>query len=170
MTGVLMKAIGRRISLWAVVLCLALQGATAEARAIQAPWEPLPADAKLLTDPAILKTLFADHTVHGVYLPEGTKWREYTAADGRTIWEEHGCLHPGTWHVNGSAICYVYPSWDNGRPQCFMVYQSAHLVHFVWLDSETGNQVLVSNALDVAPGNTDHLPLDSAAGCGEPAA
>jgi hypothetical protein len=70
--------------------------------------------------------------------------------------------------VNGSAICYVYPSWDNGRPQCFVVYQSAHLTHFVWLDTETGDQVLVSNALDVAPGNTDHLPLDSAAGCNQP--
>jgi hypothetical protein len=116
-----------------------------------------------------LTALFADHTVHGIYLPEGSKWREYTAADGRTIWEFDGCLHPGTWHVSGSAICYAYPSWDNGRPQCFVVYQSAHLTHFVWLNPATGEQWLVSNAVDLAAGNPDHLPVDGAPGCGGPA-
>jgi len=164
-----MKAIGRGMWLLAVVLCLALQGAAAEARSVRAPWEALPADARLVTDPAALTALFADHTVHGIYLPKGSKWREYSAADGRTIWEFDGCLHPGTWRVSGSAVCYVYPSWDNGRPQCFMVYQSAHLTHFVWLDPATGDQWLVSNALDLAAGNPDHLPLDGAPVCGDPA-
>ena len=165
-----MIMLGRRIWLLAAVLCLALQSGAAEARGIKAPWMPLPDDARLVTDPAALTALFADHTVHGIYLPEGTQWREYTAADGRTIWEFDGCLFPGTWRVSGSAICYMYPSWDSGRPQCFMVYQSAHLTHFVWLDPHTGEQVLVSNALDLAAGNPDHLPLDGAPGCGGPAA
>ena len=160
----------RGIGLLAAALCLALQSAAAEAREVKAPWEPLPADAKLVTDPAVLNAMFADHTVHGVYLPEGSKWREFSAADGRTIWELDGCLRPGTWRVSGSAICYVYPSWDDGRPQCFVVYQSAHLTHFVWLDPASGEQVLISNALDLAAGNPDHLPLDGAAGCGGPAA
>ena len=164
-----MKAIGRGMWLLAVVVCLALQGAAAEARSVRAPWGALPADARLVTDPAALTALFADHTVHGIYLPKGSKWREYSAADGRTIWEFDGCLHPGTWRVSGSAVCYVYPSWDNGRPQCFMVYQSAHLTHFVWLDPATGDQWLVSNALDLAAGNPDHLPLDGAPVCGDPA-
>jgi hypothetical protein len=165
-----MKRLRGRIWLAAAALALALQGVTAEARGIKAPWEPLPADARLVTDPAVLTALFADHTVHGVYLPEGTRWREYTAANGRTIWEFDGCLFPGTWRVSGSAICYAYPNWDGGRPQCFVVYQSPHLTHFVWLDPDTGEQVLVSNALDLAAGNPDHLPLDGAPTCGAPAA
>lgn len=164
-----MKLFPRRIWLLAAGLCFALQSAAAEAGDLRTPWSPLPDDAKLVTDPAVLTTLFADHTIHGVYLPKGSKWREYSAADGRTIWEFDGCLHPGTWRVSGSAICYAYPSWDSGRPQCFVVYQSAHLTHFVWLDPATGDQWLVSNALDVAAGNPDHLPLDGAPGCGGPA-
>jgi hypothetical protein len=141
----------------------------AGAGSVQAPWEALPADATLITDPASLTALLADHTVRGIYLPEGTKFREYSAADGRTIWEFDGCLHPGTWRVSGSAVCYMYPSWDNGRPQCFVVYQSRQLTHFVWLDPATGQQWLISNATELAAGNPDQLPLDVAAGCDDPA-
>src|SRR3546814_20574084 len=55
-----------------------------------------------------------------------------------------GCLHPGPWRVGGSAVCYVYPCWDDGRPKCFMVYQSEQRAHFAWLDPATGDQWLVS--------------------------
>src|SRR5262249_39761102 len=73
---------------------LARRVTPAEARTVRAPWVPLPDDATLVTAPAVLTSLFADHTVHGIYLPDDTKWREYTAADGRTIWEFDGCLFP----------------------------------------------------------------------------
>ena len=164
-----MMLAGRRILLLAAALCFALQSVTAQARDVKAPWLPLPEDARLVTDPAVLTALFADRTVRAVYLPQGRKWREYTAADGRTVWEFDGCLHPGIWRVSGSAICYIYPTWDNGRPQCFVVYQSAHLTHFVWLDPVTGDQWLVSNVTDLAAGNPDRLPLDGAPSCGGPA-
>jgi hypothetical protein len=111
--------------LLAVLACWAGLSAGAEAGDIQAPWEPLPADARLVAEPTALTALLADHTVRGIYLQDGSRWREYSAADGRTVWEVDGCLHPGTWRVSGSAVCYVYPTWDSGRPQCFMVYQSA---------------------------------------------
>lgn len=163
-----MKLIARRTCLLLAALWLALQAVSAPADEVRTPWAALPDDAKLVTDPAILTALFANHTVHGIYLPQGSKWREYSAADGRTIWEFDGCLHPGTWRVSGSVLCYTYPSWDEGRPQCFVVYQSARLTHFVWLDPTTGDQVLVSNALDLAEGNPDHLPLDGAPVCGDP--
>src|SRR5262245_33127647 len=159
---------GWQIRLLAIVVGLLPAGAAAEADDLRTPWSQLPADARMVTDPAALTALFADHTVHAIYLPQGIRWREYTAADGRTIWEFDGCLHPGTWRVSGSAICYIYPSWDNGRPQCFIVYQSEHLTHFVWLDPDTGDQYLVSNVLDLAAGNPDHLPLDGAPGCAGP--
>lgn len=164
-----MRLIRRGIWLLAALFWFALQGAIADAREVRAPWAPLPPDAKLISDPAALTAMFADHTVRGLYLPDGKKWREFSAANGRTVWEFDGCLHPGTWRVSGSAVCYRYPSWDNGRPQCFVVYQSAKLTHFVWLDPATGSQWLVSNAVELDPGNPDHLPLDGAPGCGEPA-
>jgi hypothetical protein len=159
----------RGIWLIAALFCLALQGTTADARDVQDPWKQLPTDARLITDPAALTALIADRTVRAIYLPDGSKWREYSAADGRTVWEFDGCLHPGTWRVSGSAVCYVYPSWDDGRPQCFMVYQSEQRTHFVWLDPATGDQWLVSEVTELAEGNPDHLPLESGPNCGDPA-
>ncbi len=160
---------GRGTWLIAALLCLAIQGAPAEARNIQDPWRQLPADAKPIIDPAALTALLADRTVRAIYLPDGTEWREFSAADGRTVWEFHGCLHPGTWRVSGSAVCYAYPTWDDGRPQCFMVYQSGRGTHFVWLDPATGDQWLMSQVVELAPGNPDRLPLDGAPGCADPA-
>lgn len=164
-----MKRNGCVLRLLAALVCLALQLAPAEGRAVRDPWAPLPPDARLITDPAALTALFADHTVRGTYLPHGKAWREYSAPDGRTVWEFEGCLHPGTWRVSGSAICYVYPTWDDGRPQCFMVYQSVHLTHLVWLDPLTGDQWLVSNAHAIVEGNPDQLPLEGGPTCGDPA-
>lgn len=129
--------------------------------------QTLPADAVLVSDPATLHALLADHTVHGIYLPDGSKWREFSAADGRTIWEFHECRHPGTWHVSGSAVCYVYPSWDQGLPQCFVVYKSQQAIHFVGLGLLSGGRNLVSNAT-LTPGNVDNMPLDSPVTCGQP--
>ena len=129
--------------------------------------QSLPADARLVSDPAALRALLADHTVHGIYLPDGSTWREFSAADGRTIWEFHECRHPGTWHVSGSAVCYVYPSWDQGLPQCFVLYQSAGAVHFVGLGLLSGARNLVSNAT-LTPGNVVQLPLDSPVTCSKP--
>jgi len=156
-----------RASKFGIGLLMALLGWLwlGQAVADEVPWEPLPADAKLVTDPAALTALLADHTARGVFLPDGSRWREFSAADGRTIWELGGCLHPGTWRISGSTVCYAYPSWDNGRPPCFLVYQSAHLTHFV----STNNQRLISNADALDPGNPDQLPLEGAPTCGDPA-
>ena len=164
-----MRSIRRGIGLVVALLCWTWFAANAVAGEIQAPWEPLPADARLVTDPAALTALLSDHTARGTYLPDGTRWREFSAADGRTIWELDGCLHPGTWRVSGSTVCYAYPSWDDGRPACFVVYQSARLTHFVWLDSDTDSQWLISNADSLDRGNPDQLPLEGAPTCGDPA-
>lgn len=121
----------------------------------------LPADAKLITDPDALRALLTDRTVHAIYLPDGSNWREFSAADGRTIWDEGTCIRPGTWRISGSVVCYTYPSWQNGRPQCFVVYQSAAATHFVVLDSASGARYLVSNAYEILDGNPDGLPLNA---------
>lgn len=121
----------------------------------------LPQDAKLIADPDALRALLTDRTVHATYLPDGSNWREFSASDGRTIWDEGTCIRPGTWRISGSVVCYTYPSWDDGRPQCFVVYRSAAATHFVVLDSVTGERYLVSNAYEILDGNTDNLPLDA---------
>lgn len=129
----------------------------------------LPADATLVTSPADLRTLLGDRTVHATYLPDGTPWREFSAADGRTIWEVAGCLRPGTWQVSGSVVCYTYPSWDEGRPQCFLVYRSAAGTHFVFLNAADGRRYLIATAPEILDGNPDNLPIDlQAETCGEP--
>ncbi len=124
------------------------------------PDDGLPADARLITDPAELTALLADHTIHGAYWPDGEKWREFSAADGRTILDARGCLRPGTWRISGSVVCYIYPSWDNGRPQCFLVYRSAAVTHFVAANLFSGGRQLSSNGYEILDGNTDGLPLD----------
>lgn len=164
-----MRRSAGRLPLLLLGLWLVLTPAPAGADRVQAPWAALPKDARLVTDPAALTALFADRTVRAIYLPDGTKWREYSAADGRTIWEFDGCLHPGVWRVSGSAICYIYPSWDDGRPQCFVVYRSSQATHFAWLDPATGDQWLISNVTEFAAGNPDNLPLDGAPTCEGPA-
>lgn len=121
----------------------------------------LPDDATLITDPDTLRDLLTDRTVHAIYLPDGSNWREFSAGDGRTIWDEGTCIRPGTWRISGSAVCYTYPSWDDGRPQCFVVYRSAQATHFVVLDSATGERYLVSNAYEILDGNPDSLPLNA---------
>lgn len=121
----------------------------------------LPDDAKLIADPEALRLLLTDRTVHATYLPYGTNWREFSASDGRTIWDEGTCIRPGTWRISGSVVCYTYPSWDDGRPQCFVVYRSSQATHFVVLDSTTGARYLVSNAYEILDGNPDNLPLDA---------
>lgn len=164
-----MRMFGRGLTLAVALLCWNWTGGGSEADDIQAGWPSLPADARLVTDPAALSALLTDHTARGTYLPDGSRWREFSASDGRTIWELDGCLHPGTWRISGSTVCYAYPTWNDGQPACFLVYQSARLTHFVWLDPDTGDQVPTSNADALVQGNPDQLPLDSAPTCGDPA-
>lgn len=135
----------------------------------QAAPAELPADATLITDPGELSGLLAGRTVHGAYLHDGTPWREFSAADGRTIFEGYGCLYPGTWRVSGSVVCYAYPDWDEGRPQCYVLYRSAAATHFVFLDLENGGHYLQSNAHEILDGNPDSLPVDlKKTTCSEP--
>lgn len=144
----------------AVFLAIGLCGPMAAAEdAAEDPFA-LPKDAKLISDPAALRSLLTDRTVHAIYLPDGSNWREFSASDGRTIWDEGTCIRPGTWQISGSAVCYRYPSWQNGEPQCFVVYQSATATHFVGLGSIGDGQSVVSRAYEILDGNPDGLPLN----------
>ncbi len=152
----------RGIRAAAALLAIALSGPmAASAQSGSEAFFTLPTDAKMITDPAALYALLADRTVHAIYLPDGSTWREFSASDGRTIWDEGSCIRPGTWQVSGSLVCYRYPSWQNGEPQCFIVYQSSKATHFVALDSATGAHSLVSNAHEILDGNPDGLPLNA---------
>lgn len=159
-----MNSVSRPLRAAALLLAVGLSiGGTPEARAqdFLTDQPQLPPDATLITDPDVLRALLTDRTVHATYLPDGSNWREFSAGDGRTIWDEGTCIRPGTWRISGSAVCYTYPSWDDGRPQCFVVYRSAQATHFVVLDSATGERYLVSNAYEILDGNPDGLPLNA---------
>jgi hypothetical protein len=150
-----------RIRVVALALSLSMWAGAVAAQDFLTDQPELPNDAELITDPDALRTLLTDRTVHATYLPDGSNWREFSAADGRTIWDEGSCIRPGTWRISGSVVCYTYPSWDDGRPQCFIVYRSAAATHFVALDSATGARYLVSNAYEILDGNPDGLPLNA---------
>lgn len=155
-----MDSVRQGICAATVVLAAGLCGVVAAVAQDSAAYQTeLPPDAKMITDPTTLRTLLADRTLHGIYLPDGSNWREFSAADGRTIWDEGTCIRPGTWQISGSVVCYTYPSWDNGAPQCFIVYQSAKVTHFVGLGA--GERSLVSNAYEILDGNPDGLPLNA---------
>lgn len=159
-----MNKASRHLRAAALLLAVgAVLGGTLGARAQDVPTDQpqLPPDAQLITDPDALRALLTDRTVHATYLPDGSNWREFSAGDGRTIWDEGTCIRPGTWRISGSVVCYTYPSWDDGRPQCFVVYRSTTATHFVVLDSATGARYLVSNAYEILDGNPDNLPLDA---------
>ncbi len=129
----------------------------------------LPPDATLISDPSELSALLSGRTVHGAYLHDGASWREFSAPDGRTVFNGYGCLYPGTWRVSGSVVCYAYPDWDDGKPQCYVIYRSAAATHFVFLDLENGGHHLQSNAHEILDGNPDSLPLDlKTTTCSEP--
>ena len=138
-----------------------------EAANTDAPADLAP-DAIAIIEPAEIKKTLDDLTIYGRYV-DGENWIEYHLPDGRTAYWEKGCTYPGKWWIENGQVCYAYPTWDNGRPQCFMVYQSAQLTHIVWLDPATGEQWLISNITDLAAGNPDRLPLDGAPTCGDPA-
>jgi hypothetical protein len=157
-----MSSVLRGIRAVATFLAVSLCGPmAATAQDSLAHQSVLPSDAEMITDPAALRALLADRTVHAIYVPDGSNWREFSAADGRTIWDEGHCIRPGTWQVSGSAVCYRYPSWENGAPQCFIVYRSAKATHFVGLGSATGRHAVVSNAYEILDGNPDGLPLNA---------
>ena len=120
-------------------------------------------DAHAVDDPNAIKTLLDNLTIYGRYT-DGTDWIEYHSPTGRSAYWEKGCTSPGVWWIQESQICYAYPNYRNGEPNCFLLFRTNGGVQFVSVDGE-GNAQLSSTSTKLVQGNQENLPLDKSVQC-----
>ena len=121
-------------------------------------------DAVEVTDPAAIKAKLDDVTIYGRYY-DGENWIEYHLADGRTAYWEKGCTYPGKWWLQDSEVCYAYPNYRNGAPNCFLLFvRPDGSVQFVAV-ADDGTAYLASFSLKVEHGNTANLPIGAKSPC-----
>lgn len=121
-------------------------------------------DAVAVTDPAQIKAKLDDMTVYGRYY-DGEDWIEYHMADGRTAYWDKGCTYPGKWWMQDGQICYAYPNYRNGAPNCFILFvRPDGSVQFVAV-ADDGSTYLASFSTKVDHGNSAHLPIGGLSPC-----
>jgi hypothetical protein len=121
-------------------------------------------DAVAVTDPAAIKAKLDNMTVYGRYY-DGEDWIEYHLADGRTAYWEKGCTYPGKWWEQNGQICYAYPNYRNGAPNCFILYvRPDGSVEFVAI-ADDGSPYLASFSTKLDHGNTANLPIGGLSPC-----
>jgi len=121
-------------------------------------------DAVAVTDPAQIKAKLDDTTIYGRYY-DGEDWIEYHLADGRTAYWEKGCTYPGKWWLQDGQICYAYPNYRNGAPNCFLLFvRPDGSVQFVAI-ADDGSSYLASFSLKVEHGNSANLPVGGLSPC-----
>jgi hypothetical protein len=121
-------------------------------------------DAIAVTDPQAIRAVLEEMTVYGRYF-DGEDWIEYHLKDGRTAYWEKGCTYPGKWWVTDGQICYAYPNYLDGAPNCFILYQRpGGAVQFVAFAGD-GSTYLASSSTEMAPGNAAHLPVGGLSPC-----
>jgi hypothetical protein len=121
-------------------------------------------DAVHVTDLADMKAKLDDLTIYGRYY-DGENWIEYHMADGRTAYSEKGCTYPGKWWLQDGQVCYAYPNYRGGLPNCFLLFvRPDGSVQFVAV-SDDGSTYLASFSLKVEHGNTAGLPIGAQSPC-----
>lgn len=121
-------------------------------------------DAVAVTDPAEIKKTLAELTIYGRYY-DGEDWIEYHLADGRTAYFEKGCTYPGKWWVDQGEVCYAYPNYRDGAPNCFIMFLRPNgAIQFVAFGADAA-PYLASSSTRTAPGNAAHLPLNGVSPC-----
>ncbi len=124
----------------------------------------LAADAVPVTDPAEIKKTLNDLTIYGRYY-DGEDWIEYHLADGRSAYFEKGCTHPGKWWVEGGQVCYAYPDYRGGTPNCFVMFvRPGGGIQFVAFDGQN-SPYLASSSTETAHGNSANLPVSTSSRC-----
>jgi len=124
----------------------------------------LPENSRIIRDPAAIKAKLNNLTVYGRYY-DGENWIEYHLEDGRTAYWEKGCTYPGKWWVDNGEVCYAYPSYHNGAPNCFILTETAGGNLQFFSLSEAGTPYLASISTHIAPGNAEHLPIGGLSSC-----
>jgi hypothetical protein len=131
--------------------------------ASEAPAEVAP-DAVAVLDPDEIKKILDDLTIYGRYV-DGENWIEYHLPDGRTAYWEKGCTYPGKWWMQQGQVCYAYPNYHDGAPNCFVLYRRpTGEIQFVAL-ADAGFGYLASFSLKTATGNDAALPIGSLSPC-----
>lgn len=154
------------LSIGALALSASLVFADLEPEAAPAPIAPgeVAPDAVAVVDPDEIKKLLANLTIYGRYV-DGENWIEYHLSDGRTAYWEKGCTYPGTWWMESGQVCYAYPNYNDGAPNCFILFRrSDGGIQFVALDMD-GVGYLASFSLKTASGNDAHLPVGGLSPC-----
>lgn len=121
-------------------------------------------DAVAVTDAAEIKKKLSELTIYGRYY-DGEDWIEYHLADGRTAYFEKGCTYPGKWWVDQGEVCYAYPNYRDGAPNCFVMFLRPNGgIQFVAFGADNA-PYLASSSTKTAPGNDAHLPLNGVSPC-----
>ena len=121
-------------------------------------------DAVEVTDPDAMRAKLDDTTIYGRYY-DGENWIEYHLADGRTAYWEKGCTYPGKWWLQDGQVCYAYPNYRDGAPNCFLLFvRPDGSVQFVAV-SDDGSPYLASFSLKVEHGNTANLAIGEKSPC-----
>jgi hypothetical protein len=121
-------------------------------------------DAVAVTDAAEIKKKLSELTIYGRYY-DGEDWIEYHLADGRTAYFEKGCTYPGKWWVDQGEVCYAYPNYRDGAPNCFVMFIRPNGgIQFVAFGADKA-PYLASSSTKTAPGNDAHLPLNGVSPC-----
>lgn len=121
-------------------------------------------DAVAVTDPAEIRKKLDELTIYGRYY-DGDDWIEYHLTDGRTAYFEKGCTYPGKWWLQDGEVCYAYPNYRDGQPNCFVMFVRPNgAIQFVAFGAD-GAPYIASSSLKTAPGNDAHLPLNGVSPC-----
>lgn len=121
-------------------------------------------DAVAITNPAEIRKKLDELTIYGRYY-DGEDWIEYHLADGRTAYFEKGCTYPGKWWLQDGEVCYAYPNYRDGAPNCFVMFVRPNgAIQFVAFGAD-GVPYIASSSLKTAPGNDAHLPLNGVSPC-----
>lgn len=121
-------------------------------------------DAVAVTDPAEIRKKLDELTIYGRYY-DGEDWIEYHLTDGRTAYFEKGCTYPGKWWQQNGEVCYAYPNYRDGEPNCFVMFVRPNgAIQFVAFGAD-GVPYIASSSLKIAPGNDAHLPLNGVSPC-----
>jgi len=121
-------------------------------------------EAVAVTDPTEIKKKLSELTIYGRY-SDGEDWIEYHLTDGRTAYFEKGCTYPGKWWVESGEVCYAYPNYRDGTPNCFVMFvRPDGGIQFIAFEADN-SPYLASSSIKIAPGNDAHLPLNGVSPC-----
>src|SRR5689334_17711854 len=166
MTAAFHRKVTLALSIWfgALAVAPALSFADDIDRVGTEPPADLAPDAVAVTDPGEIKKTLDDLTIYGRYV-DGENWIEYHLPDGRTAYWEKGCTYPGKWWMEHGQVCYAYPNYRNGAPNCFILFvRPDGSVQFVAI-ADDGSTYLASFSLKVEHGNTANLAIGEKSPC-----